>query len=147
MNAAIEQYAPEENTHENDNVSFSLPYLIESTCLHMQVRAGSKTKNLVPFAQRKLFPSDSNVPSVNQVTWNAFGDGISKAIACAEMMKRKSTIDFHQYVHIGYKRLQQVWKPVEADAELDSLKVNKDIPAISILLSKVPLVKSNELVK
>jgi hypothetical protein len=53
----------------------------------MQVRSGSKAKNLVQFVIRKLSSSDPNSPSIEQVTWNAFGDGISKAIACAEMTK------------------------------------------------------------
>ena len=144
MDAAIEQYAPEETIGDTPTVSLALPYLVHSSCLHMQVRSGSKTKNLVPFVLRKLFPTDANTVPIEQVTWNAFGDGISKAIACAEILKRRSNINFHEYVHIGYKRIEHIWKPVKLNVELDTLKVNKDIPAICILLSKVPLVKLNE---
>ncbi|CAF1532952.1 unnamed protein product [Rotaria magnacalcarata] len=139
MDAAIEQYAPTETHNDTPTVSLSLPYSIHPSCLHMQVRSGSKAKNLVQFAIRKLAPSDQNSAHIEQITWNAFGDGISKAIACAEMMKRRSTVDFYEYVQIGYKRIEQIWQPVNLDVELDTLKVNKDIPAICILLSKIPL--------
>ncbi|CAF0900883.1 unnamed protein product [Rotaria sordida] len=144
MDAAIEQYAPVETHNDSPTVSLSLPYTLHPSCLHMQVRSGSKTKNLVQFAVRKLFPSDQNSTNIEQVTWNAFGDGISKAIACAEMIKRRSTINFYDYVQIGYKRIEQTWQPVNLNVELDTLKVNKDIPAICILLSKIPLSNLNE---
>lgn len=141
MEAAIEQYAPSETRNDTPNVSLPLPYNIHPSCVHMQVRSGSKAKNLVQFVIRKLSSSDANI---EQVTWNAFGDGISKAIACAEMTKRRSGIIFNEYVQIGYKRIEQVWEPINSNVELDPLKVNKDIPSICILLSKLPLIKLNE---
>lgn len=144
MDAAIEQYAPSETRNDQPEVLLTFPYNLHRTCLHMQVRSGSKAKNLVQYALRKLLSNDPNQPSVEQVTWNAFGDGISKAIACAEMTKRRAGIEFYEHVQIGYKRVEDIWKPVNSNVELDTLKVNKDIPAISILLSKNPLVKSNE---
>jgi hypothetical protein len=94
MDAAIEQYAPTESRDDTPTVSLPLPYNLHSSCLHMQVRYGSKAKNLVQFVIRKFFSSDQN--SVEQVTWNAFDDGISKAIACAEMTKRRSTINLNE---------------------------------------------------
>jgi hypothetical protein len=144
MEAAIEQYAPSETRNDTPDVSLSLPYNLHPSCVHMQVRSGSKAKSLVQFAIRKLFSTDSNVSSIEQITWNAFGDGISKAIACAEMTKRRSGINFYEYVQIGYKHVEDIWKPVNSNVELDTLKVNKDIPAICILLSKIPLLKLNE---
>jgi DNA-binding protein len=144
MEAAIEQYAPGETRNDTPTVSLSLPYNLHPSCLHMQVRSGSKAKNLVQFVIRKLSSSDSNSINIEQVTWNAFGDGISKAIACAEMTKRRLGIQFYEYVQIGYKHIEQIWEPVNSNVELDTLKVNKDIPAICILLSKIPLLKLNE---
>ena len=144
MDAAIEQYAPTETHDDTPTVSLSLPYNLHPSCVHMQVRSGSKAKNLVQFVMRKFFPTDQNSTNVEQVTWNAYGDGISKAIACAEMTKRRSTINLNEYVQIGYKRVEQIWEPVNSNVELDKLKVNKDIPSICILLSKIPLVKLNE---
>ena len=141
MEAAIEQYAPSETRNDDPTVLLSLPYHLHQSCLHMQVRSGSKAKSLVQYAMKKLSSNDS---SVEQVTWNGYGDGISKAIACAEMTKRRAGIPLDEYVQIGYKRIEEIWKPVHSNVELDTLKVNKDIPAISILLSKIPLVKSNE---
>jgi ribonuclease P/MRP protein subunit RPP25 len=144
MDAAIEQYAPSETQGDTPSVSLILPYSIDPSCLHMQVRSGSKTKNLLQFVMRKLFPTDNTSIAIEQITWNAFGDGISKAIACAEMTKRRSTVNLHEYVQIGYKRIEQIWQPVDSNVELDKLKVNKDIPSICILLSKNPLIKLNE---
>ncbi|CAF0805141.1 unnamed protein product [Adineta steineri] len=144
MDAAIEQYAPSETLNDTETVSLSLPYAVHASCLHMQVRSGSKTKNLVQFAMRKLFPTDQNAIHIEQITWNAFGDGISKAIACAELTKRRSQLNFYEYVQIGYKRIEQIWRPVNSNVELDTLKVNKDIPSICILLSKNPLFKLTE---
>jgi len=118
----------------SSKVSLPLPYTLHSSCLHMQVRSGSKTKNLVPFVIRKLSSTDNNI---EQVTWNADGDGISKAIACAEMLKRQSELTLHEYVQIGYKTNEQF-------QVLDKSKVNKDIPSICILLSKIPLIKFDE---
>jgi DNA-binding protein len=144
MEAAIEQYAPSETRNDTPNVSLPLPYNLHPSCIHMQVQSGSKAKNLVQFVIRKFSSSDPNSPTIEQVTWNAFGDGISKAIACAEITKRRLGINFYEYVQIGYKRIEDTWKPVNSNVELDTLKVNKDIPAICILLSKLPLLKSNE---
>lgn len=144
MDAAIEQYAPTETRNDTPTVSLTLPYNLHPSCLHMQVRSGSKAKNLVQFVMRKLVSSDQNQTDVQQITWNAFGDGISKAIACAEMTKRRTATHFYEYVQIGYKRIEQIWQPVNVNVELDTLKVNKDIPAICILLSKIPLSNLNE---
>ncbi len=144
MDAAIEQYAPTETLNDTPAVSLPLPYSLHTSCLHMQVRSGSKAKSLVNFVMRKLFPSDPNTAGIEQVTWNAFGDAISKAIACTEMTKRHSSIEFYEYVQIGYKRIEEIWQPVNSDVELDTLKVNKDIPAICILLSKIALSNLNE---
>ncbi len=60
------------------------------------------------------------------------------------MLKRRSTINFYEHVQIGYKRLEQIWQPVNSNVELDTFKVNKDIPPICILLSKISLSKLNQ---
>jgi hypothetical protein len=59
------------------------------------------------------------------------------------MIKRRSGINLYEYVEIGYQRVEDMWKPVNSYAGLDKLKANKDIPAICILLSKIPLLKLN----
>ncbi|CAF1049494.1 unnamed protein product, partial [Rotaria magnacalcarata] len=69
MDAAIEQYAPTETHNDTPTVSLSLPYGVHPSCLHMQVRSGSKTKNLVQFVIRKLISSDQNSTNIEQVTW------------------------------------------------------------------------------
>ncbi|CAF1481507.1 unnamed protein product, partial [Adineta ricciae] len=108
--------------------SLPLPYILHSSCLHMQVKAGSRTKNLVAYVRRKLSSADN---SIEQITWNATGDGISKAIACAEMLKRESNLTFHEYVQIGYKAKD------EKISITKKIKLNKDIPSICVLLSKI----------
>ncbi|CAF1026191.1 unnamed protein product [Adineta steineri] len=116
------------------NVSLTLPFTLHTSCLHMQVKSGSKTKNLVQYVKRKLLLTDN---IIEQITWNAYGDGISKAIACAEMLKRQSELVFHEYVQIGYKTNEKIQTS-------DKIKLNKDIPSICILLSKIPLIKTDE---
>ncbi|CAF1102268.1 unnamed protein product [Adineta ricciae] len=91
--------------------SLPLPYILHSSCLHMQVKAADN--------------------SIEQITWNATGDGISKAIACAEMLKRESNLTFHEYVQIGYKAKD------EKISITKKIKLNKDIPSICVLLSKI----------
>ncbi|XP_013783332.1 ribonuclease P protein subunit p25-like protein isoform X3 [Limulus polyphemus] len=69
------------------------------------------------------------------------GKAINKSITCAEIMKRKYK-SLHQITKIGYKRVEELWKP--KTEELDKLKVTREIPAIYILLCKDPL-DNNEL--
>ncbi|CAM4801806.1 unnamed protein product [Rotaria magnacalcarata] len=97
MDAAIDQYAPTETHNDTPTVSLSLPYGLHPSCLHMHVRSGSNTKHIVQFVIRQLISSDQNSTNIEQVTWNAFGD--------------------------GYKHIEQIWQPANVDVESDTLKV------------------------
>ncbi|KAL3831505.1 hypothetical protein ACJMK2_023246 [Sinanodonta woodiana] len=103
----------------------------EDTGVEMKVNSGSKIKNLMGFAMIKI-----KEPNIRTISWNGSGNAITKTISCAEIMKRKIK-GLHQITKIRYRRIEEYWEPkVEG---LERLKVNKDIPAISILLSKDPL--------
>ncbi|KAK3588710.1 hypothetical protein CHS0354_026029 [Potamilus streckersoni] len=102
--------------------------LQEDTGVEMKVNSGSKIKNLMGFAMKKI-----KEPNIRHISWNGTGNAITKTISCAEIMKRKIK-GLHQITKIRYRRIEEYWEPkVEG---LERLKVNKDIPAISILLSK-----------
>jgi len=99
----------------------------EST-VQMKVNAGSKVNNLMGFALKKL-----KDPTVKRLTWTASGQAVAKAITCAEITKRKVK-NLYQITSLKYKRIEEYWEPTTEG--LERLKVNRDIPAISILLSK-----------
>lgn len=126
MEVAIQQHPSQE--------SLPLPFRLHSSCLHMEVKFGSKTKNLVSYVKNKFFRTDSHI---EQMTWNASGAGISKAIAYAEIIKRQSTTNLEEYVQIGYNNNDKL-------PSFNKSKMNKNIPSICIVLSKVPLMKCDE---
>ncbi|XP_013391182.1 ribonuclease P protein subunit p25-like protein [Lingula anatina] len=106
-------------------------YSYHPSVIHMKVSPGSKIKNLLGFAMKKF-----KDPEVKQITWNGAGTGTTKVISCAEIMKRKVK-GLHQITRARYKRIEEYWEPKLEG--LDRLKVNRNIPALTILLSKDPL--------
>lgn len=91
----------------------------------MQVRGGSKMRNLLDYALKEF-------QTANSIVWTGSGTAIGKAISCAEIMKRKFTV--HQINKICFRKVEEHWDPVLED--LDSLVVTREIPTIHILLSK-----------
>ncbi|XP_039973042.1 ribonuclease P protein subunit p25-like protein [Xiphias gladius] len=73
-----------------------------------------------------------------QIIFTASGKGISKAITCAEIVKRRVK-GLHQLTRLQYGTVVEVWEPLEPAAGLDSLTVSRNLPAIWILLSREPL--------
>merc|ERR1711988_1201612 len=114
---------------EDDLSSLGLDF--HASVIHMKVSSGSKIKNLMGYALKKY-----KEPEVKQISWNGSGLAVSKAISCAEIMKRKFK-DVHQVNKVRYQRVEEYWDPKLPD--LERLKVTRDIPAITILLSKEPL--------
>ncbi|XP_053386134.1 ribonuclease P protein subunit p25-like [Mercenaria mercenaria] len=103
--------------------------------VHMRVAAGSKIRNLMGYAMKKI-----KEPDTKQLCWSGSGKAITKTVSCAEIMKRKIK-GLHQITEIRKRRVEEYWEPkIEG---LERLKVNRDIPAISILLSKEPLDKEH----
>ncbi|XP_033762054.1 ribonuclease P protein subunit p25-like protein [Pecten maximus] len=116
---------------EVHEVPTSVPFPLENSGVEMKVTAGSKIRNLLGYSMKKI-----KEPEVKQMTWNASGPAIPKAISCAEIMKRKNK-SLHQITRLMNRRIEEYWEP-KVDG-LDRLKVNRDIPAIYILLSKIPV--------
>lgn len=98
----------------------------------MRVKSGSKTKNLIQFAEKKL----SN-ESETQIIWEGSGDAVHKTITCAEIMKKKFSHSLHQITRLSSMTIVETWKP-RIDG-LDDMRVKRHLPLIKILLSKEPL--------
>lgn len=106
-------------------------FVLDNSGIEMRVNAGSKIRNLLGYSMKKM-----KEPGIKQISWNGSGNAITKTISCAEIMKRKFK-DLHQITKIRNRRIEEYWEPkIEG---LERLKVNRDIPAVSILLSKDPL--------
>ncbi|XP_048754571.1 ribonuclease P protein subunit p25-like protein [Ostrea edulis] len=116
---------------ETREVEMEPVFEIDKDCVDMKVNAGSKIRNLMGYAMNKV-----KNPSVKKIVWNGSGKAITKTVTCAEIMKRKIK-DLHQITKLRNRRIEEYWEPnIEG---LERLKVNRDISAISILLSKDPL--------
>ncbi|CAL1535579.1 unnamed protein product [Lymnaea stagnalis] len=107
------------------------PSLTMEGAVEMKVTNGSKIRNIMGYAMSTF--ADKNI---RHLTWNGTENAINKTISCAEIMKRKIK-GLHQITQIGFLRVEDFWEPTVEG--LDTLKVNTNIPAISILLSKDPL--------
>ncbi|XP_066448495.1 ribonuclease P protein subunit p25 [Eleutherodactylus coqui] len=101
----------------------------------MRVKEGSKIRNLVRYALTYM-ESEGTV----QIIFGAYGQAVTKAITCAEILKRQVG-GLHQITKIQYQTLQEVWEqrgPV-IKSPASCLTVYKNCPSIYILLSKYPL--------
>ncbi|XP_063531186.1 ribonuclease P protein subunit p25-like protein [Cydia strobilella] len=95
--------------------------------LWMQVKGGSKMANLLSHASGILEDK-----AVTAVVWTGTGVGIPKAISCAEILKRRFSIE-HQVTKLAYKNVEEFWEP-KVDG-LETIVVKRQIPVIYILLS------------
>lgn len=128
----------------------------------IRVKDGSKIRNLLRYAlsrmevkpraaeeEGRLPPEEGAMvvegqqeapgrPLCRQIVFTASGKGVSKAITCAEIVKRRVK-GLHQLTRLLYSTVVEVWEPLEPGAGLDSLTVSRNVPAIWILLSRDPL--------
>uniref|UniRef100_A0A3B4A3K2 DNA/RNA-binding protein Alba-like domain-containing protein n=1 Tax=Periophthalmus magnuspinnatus TaxID=409849 RepID=A0A3B4A3K2_9GOBI len=129
----------------------------------IRVKDGSKIRNLLRFALSRMEPKTGPGPrsgdcgghcrtvnslscSRNQfemirsrcVVFTAVGKGASKAITCAEIVKRRVP-GLHQVTQLSYSSVLDSWDPVDPGLGLDSLTVTRKTPCIWILLSAAPL--------
>ncbi|CAG2171752.1 unnamed protein product [Oppiella nova] len=106
--------------------------------LQMRVHLGTNVNNIVNYSVKHFVDNETN----RQIVMTATDRSCNKAITCAELLKRKvdhkMRTPLYQMTKIGYKTVEEVWKPIE-DKGLDVLKVVRKIPRIDILLSKDPL--------
>ncbi|XP_072041975.1 ribonuclease P protein subunit p25-like protein [Amphiura filiformis] len=97
----------------------------------MRVKYGSKIRNLMGYAMRKI-----KEEATKHIIFSGSGPAVTKTITCVEIMKRKMKT-LHQISRVYFKRIEEFWEP--KDEGLDRLKVTRNIPAISVLLSKEQL--------
>lgn len=134
------------------------PSLCPFSCLskdtpQIRVKDGSKIRNLLRFAFSRMGSKpdpglDSGPdPGPDQkgaspeahsrtVVFTASGKVVSKAITCAEILKRRVK-GLHQVTQLDYSLVLDLWEPLEPG--LDPLTVNRKLPCIWILLSSQPL--------
>lgn len=126
----MEHYRRAELLEEPQQLA-QLPFrALPDDLIWMKVKATSRVANMVGYVKTQLKTHD-------HVLWSGSGQAVCKAMLSAELLKKAATRELHQETHCCYHRSTEVWKPKENDA-LDTLKVNKDIPSIHILLSKTP---------
>uniref|UniRef100_A0A2R5LHC9 Putative ribonuclease p protein n=1 Tax=Ornithodoros turicata TaxID=34597 RepID=A0A2R5LHC9_9ACAR len=104
---------------------------LQENCVHMKVNANCKIRNILGFAITAFKDATKK-----QMVFSGSGHGINKMITCVEIMKRKFK-NLHQLNKICYQKIDEIWEPKTED--LDKLKVEREIPAMHILLSKEPL--------
>lgn len=135
---------------------FNCPFpSLSSDTPEVRVKDGSKIRNLMRFALSRMEDKPSSAEGggdgeenaepkrsvekiCRQIMFTGVGPSVSKAITCVEILKRRVR-GLHQYTQLHYRTVQEVWEPLEPDAGLDSLTVNRNVPAIWVLLSKDPL--------
>lgn len=120
---------------------------------HVQVRDGSKIRNLLRYALSRMEapppatqgeegPEEGGgaggAGPCRQIVFSASGRGVSKAITCAEIVKRRLK-PLHQLTRLSFSGVDEVWEPRAPLAGLDSLTVSRKLPCIHILLSSQPL--------
>ncbi|KAI8435107.1 hypothetical protein MSG28_003498 [Choristoneura fumiferana] len=105
--------------------------------LWMQVKGGSKMTNLLSHVTGILEDK-----AATAVVWTGSGVGISKAISCAEIIKRQFSIE-HQVTKLTYKKVEEFWEP-KVDG-LETIIVKRQIPVIHILLSIEVIPDTNQI--
>ncbi|XP_053575856.1 ribonuclease P protein subunit p25 [Bombina bombina] len=114
----------------------SLPF--KNICpdvVQMRVKEGSKIRNLITYALGYM-----ESEAAGQIIFSAHGRAVTKAVTCVEILKRQ-VVGLHQVTKVQYKTLHEVWeqKGPKVQSPAPSLTVQKYLPSICILLSKVPL--------
>ncbi|XP_068629984.1 ribonuclease P protein subunit p25-like protein [Battus philenor] len=105
--------------------------------LWMQVKGGSKMNNLLSHASGIIEDK-----AAKAVVWTGAGVAISKAISCAEILKRQYSIE-HQVTKLTHKNVEEYWEP-KIDG-LEKIIVKRQIPMIHILLSLEEITDQNQL--
>ncbi|CAL1675472.1 unnamed protein product [Lasius platythorax] len=106
----------EESTEEPTNTKVPIDNLPKKF-LWMHVKSGTKIRKILGYALKEF-------PSHNSIVWTGIGQGIAKAISCAELFKRK-----HEGLH-------QVTKLCYIESEKDITTETHRIPEVHILLTK-----------
>ncbi|CAK9812530.1 Ribonuclease P protein subunit p25-like protein [Anthophora quadrimaculata] len=100
-----------------------IPNLPEKFLL-MRVKSGTKIRNVLGHALKEF-------SNYNSVVWTAAGQGIGKAISCAELFKRKQE-GLHQITKLRYVESEKSKTENKNDANVET----RHVPEIHILLTK-----------
>ncbi|XP_021189600.3 ribonuclease P protein subunit p25-like protein [Helicoverpa armigera] len=133
----MENYSKGKNVEEEIERSKIPIKDLPENFLWMQVKGGSKMTNLLSHASGILEDK-----AATAVVWSGSGAAISKAISCAEILKKQFSIE-HQVTKLAYKMVEEFWEP-KVDG-LETLVVKRQIPIIHILLSVDPLPDTNQI--
>lgn len=88
--------------------------------------------------ESQVSPESGSGPENHCVVFTAVGKAASKAITCAEIVKRRVP-GLHQVTQLAYSSVLDSWDPLDQGLCLDSLTVTRKSPCIWILLSAAPL--------
>lgn len=89
-------------------------------------------------AESQVSPECASGAESRCVVFTAVGKAASKAITCAEIVKRRVP-GLHQVTQLAYSSVLDSWDPTDPGLGLDSLTVTRKCPCIWILLSAAPL--------
>lgn len=100
----------------------------------MKVKEGSKIRNLMGFSVARM-----GAEGTRQIVFSGCGRAVTKVVTCVEILKRKLP-GLQQATKVHYKTLEEVWEKDDPrrPGHVERLVVHKNVPAISILLSKDP---------
>ncbi|KAK3749931.1 hypothetical protein QZH41_017371, partial [Actinostola sp. cb2023] len=111
--------------------SCSIPTTENNEPLQVNIKSGKKIRVCISQALKLLQTSK------DKVLIGGSGPTVTKAITTAEIVKRKVK-GLHQQNSLFYTKTEDLWEPKE-EGSLDQLKVTRNVPSISILLSFQPL--------
>ncbi|XP_074153052.1 ribonuclease P protein subunit p25 [Sminthopsis crassicaudata] len=121
-------------TEEADTEAESLgPFAdLAPGAVEMKVKEGSKIRNLLGFAAARM-----EQPATRTIVFSGCGRAVTKTVTCVEILKRRLA-GLHQVTRLRYRSLREVWesRPPPPGCPGPSLSVHKNVPAVSILLSK-----------
>ncbi|XP_072748615.1 ribonuclease P protein subunit p25-like protein [Anoplolepis gracilipes] len=109
----------EESTEEPTSTKVPIDNLPKKF-LWMHVKSGTKIRKVLDYALKEF-------SNHNSIVWTGIGQGIAKAISCAELFKRKHE-GLHQVTKLSYIESENPKKDITTETQR--------IPAIHILLSK-----------
>ncbi|CAH2273389.1 ribonuclease P subunit p25 [Pelobates cultripes] len=130
----MENFRRIQTTDEEDGTC--LPFKdLSPDVVQMKVKEGSKIRNLIGYAVAHM-----GCKGGGQIIFSAHGRAVTKAVTCVEILKRQIG-GLHQITKLQYKTLQEVWEQKGPGVQNPApcLTVQKNLPSICILLSKLPL--------
>ncbi|CAL7947700.1 unnamed protein product [Xylocopa violacea] len=107
---------------ESTDLGIPIPNLPEKLLL-MRVKSGTKIRNVLGYALKEF-------SNYENVVWTAAGQGIGKAISCAELFKKKHE-GLHQITKLRYVESEKSKKNKN-----DGIAEARHVPEIHILLAK-----------